>query len=50
MTGFWKTNHTVILGLFHFTTPIAALIYTSHTAISNWFAFLELFLANPVQS
>ena len=46
VTGFWKTNRNVALGLLHFITqPIATLIHYSCTValpgLADWSAFLE---------
>ena len=46
VTGFWKTDQTVILGLFHFTGPIiATLMHYPFTVplqgLTDWSAFLE---------
>ena len=43
MTGFWKIDQTIMLGLFHFTAPANAYTHTLpiySVITSNWSAFL----------
>ena len=46
VTGFWKTDQIVILGLFHFIGQLmATLVHYTYTVplpgLANWSAFLE---------
>ena len=55
MTGFWKTDRNVTLGLFHFIGPANAYTHTMHirTAIIQlgWLVcFSRVTFADPVNS
>ena len=57
VTGFWKTNHLVTLGPFHFIAPtiIATLMQYPYTmplpVLANWSAFLvQIFRPHKVMT
>ena len=49
VTGFWKTNQIVTLGIFHLSVQLmATLVYYTYTVqllgLADWSAFLERLL------
>ena len=55
MTGFWKTNQIVTLGLFHFIGPANSYTCTLHihsaiTRLGGLVCFSRITFADPVNS